>query len=157
MWMIIWGTSGMKSINLLSACYGIGPMSFWDAMRVYGWATGIRKGKASHTLYQVPLDTLLILDRVRWYADVWRWRLLLLFFAHMMDIVVPGNVEGIVESLASPYTKKYPLPSIPFSREHTLCSSILPRERTLTPDQKKPWPASERELSQQFLTSRIRL
>ena len=73
----------------------------------------------------------------------------------------PSSRRGCTESLGSPYTKTYPLPSIPGSRELTRGTSVHSHERTSTTEQTllahKPWAESEPRASIQFPTSRVRL
>jgi hypothetical protein len=73
----------------------------------------------------------------------------------------PSSRRGCTESLGSPYTKTYPLPSIPGSREPTRGTSVHSRERTPTTEQTlpahKPWSESESRASMQFPSSRLRL
>ena len=71
------------------------------------------------------------------------------------------------EILGTPYTKRYPLPSIPFTREQPLRESVPksvhPRERMLTPERisQAHKPHDETHISSStrvpFSSSRIRL
>ena len=79
----------------------------------------------------------------------------------------PSSRRGCAEILGTPYTKRYPLPSIPFTREQTLRESVPksvhPREQMLTPERisqaHKPYDDTHKSSSASvpFSSSRISL
>ena len=79
----------------------------------------------------------------------------------------PSSRRGCAEILGTPYTKQYPLPSIPFTREQTLRESVPksvhPRERMLIPERisqaHKPYDDTHKSSSARvpFSSSRISL
>jgi len=79
----------------------------------------------------------------------------------------PSSRRGCAETLGTPYTKRYPLPSILFTREQPLRESVRlsvhPRERMSTPERisQAHKPHDETHISSSarmpFSSSRIRL
>jgi hypothetical protein len=79
----------------------------------------------------------------------------------------PSSRRGCAEILGTPYTKRYPLPSIPFTREQPLRESVRlsvhPRERMSTPERTtqahKPYDETHMSSSTRvpFSSSRISL